>query len=102
MTILNTKVNIKKVKNMGKVLIFGKMVLGILVNGLKIKFMEEASIHGMTVESMREIGKIIIWMAMVLILGKMDVNMKDSIKKIKNMVLEFTHGQMVGNMTETG
>lgn len=96
------KVNIKKVKNMGKVLIFGKMVLDILANGLRIKFMEEESIPGMMVESTKEIGKIIIWMVMVLILGKMDVNMKDSIKKIRNMVVEFTHGQMEENMMEIG
>ena len=56
----------------------------------------------MMVESMKEIGKIIIWMAMVLILGKMDVNMKDSIKKIRNTVMEFIHGQMEGNMMEIG
>ena len=96
------KVNIKKVKNMGKEHIFGKMVQGILANGLKIKYMEEVNIHGMTEGSMKEIGKIIIWMAMVLILGKMDVNMKDSTEKIKNMAVEYIHGQMEGNMMEIG
>lgn len=98
----NTKVNIKKVKNMVRAPILGRTALNTAVNGMKTGSMERVNTPGTMAVNMMETGKTTIWTDLVSIPGKMAGNMRDNIKKIRSTVREFTHGLMEENMTVNG
>ena len=87
---------------MDKEPIHGKMAPSIPESGMRTGFTAVENTPGMTAESMKVNGKIIIWTAMVSILGRMAVNTKASIRKIRNMEKEFIPGPMAEGMTENG
>lgn len=64
--------------------------------------MVKANTHGLTVDSMKVIGCIIIWMAMEFISGKMVEPILVHTKKIKNMVKVPIHGLMGESMWDRG
>ena len=64
--------------------------------------MEKESIPGLMVESTRDNGKIICFMAVVFTPGQTVENMMENTKTTKKMDRVFTHGQMVRVMMVDG
>ena len=102
MTTQSTKAIIKKERNMAMEHTHGRMDPNTLEHGMKTESMVKASIPGTTADSMKETGKITIWMDMVFTLGKMEGNMKASTKRIRNMAKVSTLVPTVGNTMESG
>lgn len=96
------RVNIKKERNMDKVLIHGKMVLSILANGMKIGSMVKDNTPGTMVDNIMVIGKTTIWMDMVCILGKMAGSTRANTRRIRSTALVCTPGLTVENTMVSG
>ena len=84
-----------KIKGKVMVLILGKMVINILVNGKIIKGKDKDNFIGLMVNFMKASGKMIKETVMALKFGKMGIDMTDSGKIIKNMVKDNMNGIMV-------
>lgn len=96
------RVNIKKERNMDKVLIHGKTVLSILANGMKIGSMVKDNTPGTMVDNIMVIGKTTIWMDMVCILGKMAGSTRANTRRIRSTALVCTPGLTVENTMVSG
>ena len=92
----------RKVRSMAKGIIFGVMNLLSMVNGGTIIFMDMVLTNGLTVESIKEIGKITICMERVFILGLTAEVTKETITMIRSTDMESTNGQMEGNTMDSG
>ena len=100
--VLDTMVNMYKVKNTVKENSLGLMEALIMENSSKITFKEKESIIGPMVVSMTDSGKIIRWKATASSHGQMVVVMKAHMLTTRKKVKETSTGPTVANMRAAG
>lgn len=93
-----TKAFSRKVRNMGRAITGGLMVVLIMVYGNPIILKATGLTTGPMEGNMMVFGKITNYMVQESILGQMEGNMMELMKTIRSKVLVFMYGLMVASM----